>query len=86
MSNETAAPAAATPPELTFRDLDNVLKIIDAAASRGAFRGAELESVGQTRNRIAAVVDFVNKQNAPADEVQEPEAPVEEKKSRRGKK
>lgn len=37
---------------VTLVDLQNVLVIMDLASSRGAFRGAELQPIGQLYNKI----------------------------------
>ncbi len=47
-------PANSDSPQIGVVDLQNSLKIIDAAAERGAFKGNELTAVGTTRDRIAA--------------------------------
>jgi hypothetical protein len=78
MSEETQAPAAEdqAPIQLGLNDLAAVIQIIDVCSKRGAFEGAELESVGQVRGRIAAFVQA----NAPKKEEgdAEAEAPAEE--------
>ena len=55
--NTTEATEEAAPVQLSLADLAAVVQIIDAASKRGAFEGAELESVGGVRNRLAAFVD-----------------------------
>lgn len=60
-------------PGLGLGDLAAVVQIIDVCSKRGAFEGAELESVGAVRGRIAAFLQA----NAPAEEATE-EAPAEE--------
>jgi hypothetical protein len=45
-------------PMLSIVDLQQILNIIDLASSRGAFRGAELASVGISYNRVQAFVQF----------------------------
>lgn len=44
------APAA---PQISINDLQNVVKVIDAAAERGAFKGNELTAVGAVRDKVA---------------------------------
>ena len=44
-------------PQISLVDLQNVLRIIDVAAERGAFKGHELTSVGTARDKVA---DFLN--------------------------
>tara|TARA_B100000902_G_C26954183_1_gene737319 strand:+ start:389 stop:622 length:234 start_codon:yes stop_codon:yes gene_type:complete len=64
-------------PQIGVADLEAVVQIIDACSQRGAFKGDELASVGNVRNRIDAFV----KSNKPAEKVDEdqPELPLEEK-------
>ena len=45
-------------PGINIGDVSAALRIIDVAAKRGAFDGAELSSVGTIRDRFAAFVDF----------------------------
>ena len=40
----------------TAADIDNVVKIIDAATQRGAFRCNELTAVGTVRDKFAAAL------------------------------
>lgn len=65
--NTTEAPTEAAEVQLSLADLAAVVQIIDITTKRGAYEGAELESVGKVRNRFAA---FVEAQQA----AQEPEA------------
>ena len=55
--NTTEAPTEAAQVQLSLADLAAVVQIIDVASKRGAFEGAELESVGGVRNRLGAFVD-----------------------------
>lgn len=48
-----------TKPSIQLVDLANALRIIDAAAERGAFRGDELSQVGMVRDKIAAFLEAV---------------------------
>lgn len=54
--NTTEVQEEAAPVQLSLADLAAVVSIIDATTKRGAFEGAELESVGAVRNRFAAFV------------------------------
>ena len=54
MSEETQSQE----PGINIGDVSAALRIIDVAAKRGAFEGAELSSVGTIRDRFAAFVDF----------------------------
>ena len=65
--NTTEVQEEATEVQLSFADIAAVVQIIDITTKRGAYEGAELESVGKVRNRFAA---FVEAQQA----AQEPEA------------
>lgn len=44
------------PDSVNLTDLALVVQIIDACTTRGAFRGEELLTVGQLRNKIEAFV------------------------------
>jgi len=55
MSEETQELQA---PEVNIGDFSAILQIIDVASTRGAFKGAELSTVGAVRDRVAAFVDF----------------------------
>lgn len=57
-------------PQITITDLQNILQVIDVAATRGAFRGNELTSVGSVRDKLATFLEAV----APKEE----EAPAED--------
>lgn len=46
-------------PSIGLPDIANALRIIDAAAERGAFRGPELSQVGAVRDRIATFLEAV---------------------------
>jgi hypothetical protein len=58
MSEEAQAQEEAQAPEVNIGDFGAILQIIDVASTRGAFKGAELSSVGAIRDRVAAFVDF----------------------------
>ena len=64
-------------PQIGVADLEAVIQIIDACSQRGAFKGDELASVGNVRNRIDAFV----KANKPAEKIEEEQAelPLEDK-------
>ena len=57
--NNVGPVEAPATPDLKVVDLENVIRIIDAAARRGAFQGSELSGVGQVRDRIESFVNFV---------------------------
>jgi hypothetical protein len=51
-----------TPPQsadLNINDLIAIRNILEVASQRGAFRAAELESVGKTFNKLNAFLDTV---------------------------
>ena len=45
-------------PELTIGDFAAAIRIIDVASERGAFKGPELSSVGNIRDKYQAFIDF----------------------------
>ena len=49
----------------TIGDIENVVKIIDVATERGAFRGNELSAVGSVRDKFASVVTQIKEQEKP---------------------
>ena len=49
-------------PDLNIQDLSAMKPIIDVASSRGAFKPAEMQMVGQTYNKLSAFLDAVAKQ------------------------
>ena len=65
--NNTEATEEAAPVQLSLADLAAVVQIIDATTKRGAFEGAELETVGGVRNRFAAFVQAQQEANAEAE-------------------
>ena len=55
-------PAAAEQPvSLSVEDLVNVIRVINVASERGAFKAAELSSVGVVHDRIAKFIDASQK-------------------------
>jgi hypothetical protein len=56
----TSQPASQTPGPndtvINLVDLQNILVVFDLASNRGAFKGAELEAVGQLYNKVAKFV------------------------------
>ncbi len=53
-------------PQIGVVDLQNALKIIDASAERGTFKGNELTAVGTTRDRIAAFLAALSEAQKPS--------------------
>lgn len=82
MENETE-----TGPSITVTDIANALRIIDAAAERGAYRGAELSQVGAVRDRLASFIAAVTPVAETAAEAEPDEVPeeVETPKKKKGK-
>ena len=61
-------------PQISLADFSAALQVIDVCTQRGAFRGEELSSVGQLRDRINAFVQH----HAPAKEEGAAEEATEE--------
>jgi hypothetical protein len=66
--NQTTAPAADTQTQqesqdLTINDLSAMKSIIDVASSRGAFKPAEMMTVGQVYNKLSNFLNTVAKQS-----------------------
>ena len=57
----TVPPQEQAPVSLSVEDLVNVLRIINIASERGAFKGNELSSVGFVNDKIARFVDAAQK-------------------------
>ncbi len=79
MSEETQVETPETPetqnePQISLADFSAALQVIDACTTRGAFRGEELSSVGQLRDRLVAFVEF----HAPSEEGEGEEDTAEE--------
>jgi hypothetical protein len=62
----TEQPQAAQPqgPDLNLTDLAALKSIIEVATQRGAFKAAELESVGKVFNKLSNFLDSVSKKEA----------------------
>ena len=87
MSEETKTPEEGTvttpqaeAPALTVADLRNIRTIIDISSQRGAFRGAELKTVGEVFEKLDT---FLKAIDAKAEEQKKTEgdAPAEEPKA-----
>ncbi len=63
-------------PQIGIQDLQNVVKVIDAAAERGAFKGNELTAVGAVRDKIANFLGAIPTTDEA--EVEAEDAPVAE--------
>ncbi len=64
-------------PALTVNDLALVANIIDLAVQRGAFKGAEAETVGTTFRKVVAIVKHL----APPKEESKEEVKADDKSS-----
>lgn len=64
-------------PTITVNDVSALLRIVDTAAERGAFRGNELTAVGAVRDKAAAFVAYIVAAQEAAEAAAEDEAPVE---------
>ena len=58
---------------ITIADLNTIKNIIDLASTRGAFRAAELQEIGEIYNRLTQFLDAVVAQ-AQAQQTGEPPA------------
>lgn len=58
MTEEVNTPEVETP-SITVNDVSALLRIVDTAAERGAFRGNELTAVGAVRDKAAAFVGHI---------------------------
>jgi hypothetical protein len=62
------APQQPAQPELTIIDLQNLKAIFDVAASRGAFKAAEMEAIGAQYNKLSKFLEAVAPQQQPAEQ------------------
>lgn len=58
------APQVPAGPDLNISDLAAIKSIIDIASQRGAFKAAELESVGKIYNKLDKFLEAVTKKEA----------------------
>ena len=56
------------PESIGLQDLQLLANIVDLASQRGAFRGNELSQVGNVFDKLSAFLNYVNEQNAKAEE------------------
>jgi hypothetical protein len=59
--SEQNSPQQPTGPDLNITDLAAVKSIIEVASQRGAFKAAELESVGKIYNKLSTFLEAVSK-------------------------
>jgi len=79
--SETKSVEQQTPPEqagITLNDIANVVRIIDVASQRGAFRGPELSQVGTVHDRL---MKFLEANQPKSAEDSKPKASDDESKS-----
>lgn len=62
---------------LTLQDLTLTCNIIDLAVQRGAFKGAEVETVGSQFNRLVAIIKTIAPDVETRDDEPEAEAEAE---------
>jgi len=66
------------PTDITIADLDLLRQIVDLASSRGAFKGAELSTVGDVYNKLTRFLELaVAQTQAQQDATQAPTAGAE---------
>ena len=56
--------------QLTLADLSSLKQILDAACTRGAFRAAEMKSVGEVYEKLSTFLDAVVAQQKNQERVQ----------------
>ena len=78
--NTTEAVAQPEPISLTLQDLNVTANIIDLAVQRGAFKGAEVATVGNAFNKLVDVIQKITPQpaEAPAADAETPAETTEE--------
>jgi hypothetical protein len=54
--------------QINLADLQNLLRILDVAAECGTFKGNELSSVGNVRDRLAAFIEASQQAEAEVNE------------------
>lgn len=59
---------------VNISDLESVVRIIDAASERGAFKGSELSAVGAVRDKISNFLAQVQARQSEAAEAAKAEA------------
>ena len=65
---EAPAEGSEVPESIGLQDLQLLANIVDLASQRGAFRGNELSQVGNVFDKLSAFLNYVNEQNAKAEE------------------
>lgn len=77
---ETNPAQAPEPISLTLQDLNVTANIIDLAVQRGAFKGAEAQTVGQAFNKLVEIISKISPpvEEAPAEPAEDPADTQEE--------
>lgn len=77
---ETNPAPAPEPISLTLQDLNVTANIIDLAVQRGAFKGAEAQTVGQAFNKLVEIISKISPpvEEAPAEPAPDPADTQEE--------
>jgi hypothetical protein len=77
---ETNPAPAPEPISLTLQDLNVTANIIDLAVQRGAFKGAEAQTVGQAFNKLVEIISKISPpvEEAPAEPAEDPADTQEE--------
>ena len=57
MTEQVEQTEQAEPVQLQLQDIAMCIQIIDICSKRGAFEGAEMETIGALRNRVAAFLE-----------------------------
>ena len=82
MAEENSTPEVAQPEpiSLTLQDLNVTANIIDLAVQRGAFKGAEVATVGNAFNKLVEVIQKISPPpaEAPAADAETPAETTEE--------
>ena len=78
MAEEETQTQAAETPTLTVNDLTLTANIIDLAVQRGAFKGAEVETVGGAFNKLVAILRAIAPEQVTNDGDEAQAAPAEE--------
>jgi hypothetical protein len=61
--------------EVNARALESMVNLIDIVSTRGAFRGEELEGVGQFRNKLVNISGMVPEKESQNEETSAEETP-----------
>ena len=76
-TEEQVLPETQNEPAISLADFAAMLQVIDVCTTRGGFRGEELSSVGQLRDRVSAFLEFHKPEEAAEEAAEEEEAPAD---------